>query len=546
MLRIEDLRVATKLILLIFTVALGIVGFGLIAYSTVNTVKVGGPIYEAIQKEANLSIDSAPPPLYLIEAQADMLALLVERDKSKYQQFVGSISQHQKEFEEAYTADSASIPEGRVKDLLKSESAEAREWLRIVRSEIIPAKLRGDDVAAMDAFYNKARPHFAVHQALVVEMVKTVDGETKVREAETDASIRSRIRLLFGVGAGVLGVVVIFGWLTSIGITKPLKKTVSVLRLVANGDFRERIAVDSKDESGVMGEALNSALDKISDAMLSISEASSRLAAASEKFSSTSQQITANSEETSSQANVVSAAGEQINRSLQTVATGGNEMSVSIREIAKIAGEAAKVATDAVRTAEKTNATVTKLGDSSAEIGMVVKVIKSIAQQTNLLALNATIEAARAGEAGKGFAVVANEVKELAKQTARATEDISLKIEAIQGDTKSAVEAIGTISSVITRINDLSTTIATAVEEQDATTNEMSRNVSEAARGAREISKNIAGVAEAAQNTSHGAGDSQKAAQQLAEMSTELNVLVRRFRLKATPGNGHATQTKPL
>ena len=157
---------------------------------------------------------------------------------------------------------------------------------------------------------------------------------------------------------------------------------------------------------------------------------------------------------------------------------------------------------------------------SSAEIGEVIKVITSIAQQTNLLALNATIEAARAGEAGKGFAVVANEVKELAKQTAKATEDISRKITAIQTDTQGAVEAIGTISGVINQISDISGTIATAVEEQSATTNEMTRNVADAAKGSGEITHNIAGVAEAAQGTSPSAQESQKAANHLAEMAS--------------------------
>jgi methyl-accepting chemotaxis protein len=176
---------------------------------------------------------------------------------------------------------------------------------------------------------------------------------------------------------------------------------------------------------------------------------------------------------------------------------------------------------------------VGKLGDSSAEIGQVIKVITSIAQQTNLLALNATIEAARAGEAGKGFAVVANEVKELAKETAKATEDISRKIEAIQADTRAAVDAIGTISSVINEINNISSTIATAVEEQNTTTNEMSRNVGEAAQGSGEITKNIAGVAEASQNTARGARDTQNAVQQLVEMSTQLRGLVGQFKIDA-------------
>lgn len=298
------------------------------------------------------------------------------------------------------------------------------------------------------------------------------------------------------------------------------------------------VNIKSRDEIGKAGLALNKMKNNLHEVIESIAGTAQQVAAASEEFSSTSQQITANSEEATAQANTVSAATEQVSRNLQTVATGAEEMSATIKDIAKNAGEAAKVASEAVKNAQTTNAIVSKLGESSAEIGQVIKVITSIAQQTNLLALNATIEAARAGEAGKGFAVVANEVKELAKQTAKATEDISQKITAIQEDTKEAVEAIGTISGIINRINDISNTIATAVEEQSATTNEMSRNVVEAAKGSESINQNITGVAQAAQNTSSSAHDSQKAASQLAEMSTQLRRLVEQFKVDIN-GNGH-------
>jgi methyl-accepting chemotaxis protein len=273
--------------------------------------------------------------------------------------------------------------------------------------------------------------------------------------------------------------------------------------------------------------------------IVAVAENAQQVANASEEFSAVSQQITSNSEETSAQANVVSTATEQVNRNLQTVATGAEEMSSTIQDIAKNATESARISGEAVKTAITTNATISKLGVSSAEIGQVIKVITSIAQQTNLLALNATIEAARAGEAGKGFAVVANEVKELAKQTAKATEDISQKIAAIQSDTKGAVDAIATIGAVINQISDISSTIATAVEEQSATTNEMSRNVTEAAKGSTEITQNIAGVSQAAQGTSSSAHESMKAAHKLAEMSTQLRGLVEQFKVSDEgPDNG--------
>jgi methyl-accepting chemotaxis protein len=250
------------------------------------------------------------------------------------------------------------------------------------------------------------------------------------------------------------------------------------------------------------------------------------LGTASEELTATSGKMSANAEETSNQAKGVSAGADQVTLNLQTVATGSEEMTASLREITKNAQESARIATSAVRVADETNEIVNKLGASSTEIGQVIKLITSIAQQTNLLALNATIEAARAGEAGKGFAVVAHEVKELSKQTATATEDISRKIEAIQGNTRSAVSAIAQISTVIKQVNDLSNTIAFALEEQKATTNEMSHYISESAQGSAKISKNIAVVAEAAGGTASGANGALRAAQALAQMSTDLRALV--------------------
>jgi methyl-accepting chemotaxis protein len=315
-------------------------------------------------------------------------------------------------------------------------------------------------------------------------------------------------------------------------------------RMAETNDLTSRVDQDREDEIGKLGACLNLFVEKVHDILTQIAQTAQDVSGASVDLSTASQQISANSAETSAQADVVSKAAQAVSQNLQTVATGADEMGSTIKEIAKNATEAAKVATSAVKVAEATTATVSKLGDSSTEIGQVIKVITSIAQQTNLLALNATIEAARAGEAGKGFAVVANEVKELAKETAKATEDISRKIEAIQTDTKAAVDAIASISGVIHQINDISSTIATAVEEQNATTNEMSRNVSEAANSSQEITSNIAGVAEAAEGTTRGATDTQKASQQLVETSAQLRRLVEQFKINASESDSAATQAQ--
>ncbi|HXM21929.1 MAG TPA: methyl-accepting chemotaxis protein [Terriglobales bacterium] len=384
---------------------------------------------------------------------------------------------------------------------------------------------------------------FADHATMIAEAIKKPLGDMAdsfiVLLKQNKESLNSDTRLMNLTMAGTMLIAVAIGIFVAVFLSRRISgATQSVLaqaEAIAAGDLtRDEMNIRSEDELGDLANAINKMSVSLKRMILAIAENAVQVASASEDLNTTSQQITANSEETSAQADVVSKAAEQVSQNLQTVATGAEEMGASIREIAKNASEAAKVATSAVKVAETATATVSKLGDSSTEIGQVIKVITSIAQQTNLLALNATIEAARAGEAGKGFAVVANEVKELAKETAKATEDISRKIEAIQTDTEAAVDAIASISGVIHQINDISSTIATAVEEQNATTNEMSRNVSEAAHGSGEITSSITGVAEAALGTTRGATDTQKASQQLVETSTQLRRLVEQFKINAS------------
>jgi len=258
-------------------------------------------------------------------------------------------------------------------------------------------------------------------------------------------------------------------------------------------------------------QSVNSATGAMRVAISMMANTSASLATSANQQETTRTQISTSAEATSAQAGIAAAAAEQVTRNVQTVSAGSEELGASIREIAQNANDAAQVASEAVEVAEATNRTVSKLGESSVEIGNVVKVITTIAEQTNLLALNATIEAARAGDAGKGFAVVASEVKDLAQETAKATEDISRRVAAIQTDTTNAVAAIGEISRIIARINDYQVTIASAVEEQTATTSEMNRNVNEAAVGSAEIATNIAAVANAAHTTTDAGNHSRTA-----------------------------------
>jgi methyl-accepting chemotaxis protein len=512
---------------------IGIGIFGLGQLSTVNetTVQVVSREMPSVRVLGALKYDASAV------RRSELSHLLATEHKEKWdgpmKQALADLEEHEKEYEPLINSDAARGLDQNFREAWAKYLAVHEKAVVLARDNEYQAGLLAQSEGS-DAFEAAAK--------ILQDEVVVADKSAAV-SAQQGAAVYSSSRYWI-IGFLVCAVAGGFVMSTAIGRTQSVasgRMLAQMEEIAAKNLEVEDVQVDSEDEIGRACVALNTMKNSLGGVIQLITETAMRVASASDELFAAREQITSNSDKTSAQANVVSQAAKRVSQNLQTLSTGAEEMATTIQSIASHAHEAASVASQAVQTAQAANLTVAKLGNSSAEIGEVIKVITTIAQQTNLLALNATIEAARAGAAGKGFAVVANEVKELAKQTAKSTGEISRKITAIQSDTKGAVEAIGRIAGVIDQINDISRTIATAVEEQSATTNEMKRNVDEAAAGAGEISSGIGEVAVVADGTLFRAQESQRAAQELSEVAKLLSGLMSQFKIKRCDTRHEAT-----
>lgn len=454
----------------------------------------------------------------------------------------------------AYDYASHSDPSGDLQSFAAATSAIAQDWSALTAYQFTPTQ-QGDLDAAKAAYAtyadlsNQINTNFAAGNAQSIAtanqgVANLAYGPIATKLAALASDVSNQDRADSNAQAGSAGqsqlVVVILALValtltmgTALVVTRsvtgPLADAVNVLEVAATGDLTNRCTSTGRDELGKLSTAVNRVLTAIQAAVRLIAEHSASLNGAADHLTGTGQQLRSSAGQAAEQAQIGSTAATEVSHSLQTVAAAAEEMAASVREIAQNATDVTTVASHAVDVATTTSATMTKLGESSAQIGDVIKVITTIAEQTNLLALNATIEAARAGEAGRGFAVVASEVKDLAQETARATEDISRRVEAIQTDSDDAAQAINQISHIVNQINDYQQSIASAVEEQSATTNEITRNVNEAAAGSTRMADAITGVAATTRVTAEGAENSQRSAARLNETSARIEQLISQF-----------------
>lgn len=508
-----------------------------------SQLKVGGPVYNKIKLGNDLIADILPPPEYVIEAYLE--ATLALQDPSSLTAHRDRLTQLKKDYDERrdFWSKSDLDPELKTKLVDKSHTAVQRFWTSMEQS-FLPALAKADMTAAAKS-YSDIAAAYAAHRAVIDEIVKQANDDNTATEADATVRVQMFTLILWSISGFVL--IIIAAGIAGVakGIIRPIIRMTGIMQRLAGGELENEIpSLDRKDEIGAMAKAVQvfkdnalhvraleaertllaekvagdrkAAIRNVADTfekavgniIKTVSSASSDIEAAAGSLAKTA-------ETTQALSGTVAAASQQSSSNVQSAAAASEEMASSVSEISRQVHMSQTIAQTAVQQAETTNARVSELSHSASRIGEVVKMITAVAEQTNLLALNATIEAARAGEAGRGFAVVASEVKALAAQTAKATEEITTQIMQMQTATQQSVSAIKDIGGTIVQISEISAAIAAAVEEQGAATQEIARNIQQAAEGSTHVTESMV-------NVNHGAADTGNASEQVHSLAVSL------------------------
>jgi methyl-accepting chemotaxis protein len=555
-------RIGTRLRLVSVLFAVVTLGLGAAVGYMLHKVRVNGPIYTQIVLSKDLIADVLPPPEYIIESYLNVQLLLREKDPVERQRTVERCGQLETDYNERLEYWKANLPDGEMKRcLVEQSSAPVQKFFAVMKDSFLPAIQRNDLDAAERLAQNELCEYYRLHRAAVDRVVELALSENKTCERQADAYVRSRSGAMAIIGVASVLLLIALTIVVSRGVVRRVNRAAALMRDIAegDGDLRKRLDESGGDEISEMSRYFNVFAGSIQEIVAGLKRKVAELQATTGELIGTAAKLTegageagsrsavvaAAAEELSVSMNTMSIAGEHVSANVKTVSTSLRELTASIDEIAQSAEHAASIAASAKNLAVRSNQSIGELRKATDEIGKVIELIQDIADQTNLLALNATIEAARAGQAGMGFTVVANEVKELARQTTAATEDIRQRIQSIQVTSGQTGEAVHGYDEIIQQVNVATRTIASAVEEQSAVTKEIARNmeetavaadsvassVSQSALATSEISQNMVGVSTAIETMKSGAEITNRASGMVADVTEHLRLNTGRFQV---------------